>query len=272
VKLKKINYRKLLTAVLWIVAVTGLVSSLAFVSKSERQVRVKKLNISIHNNSENYFLSEDDVKSYLSKEGEDILSVEYKNISIPQIEKTLNTHPAIENAEVAGEMNGELRIDVTQRTPVCRIVNMDGESYYIDSQSRLMPLNDNYTARVIVVNGNIAEPYARRYQYSVKQISENKIFSEVSMLDDVLEMVNYINSDSTLSALVHQIYVNEDKDLLLFPAVGKQKIIFGKAENIAEKFNKLKLFYTQGLNKMNNWNKYTDINLKYKNLVVCTKK
>jgi cell division protein FtsQ len=272
VKLKKINYRKLFKAVLWVVVVTGLISSLAFVSKSERQVRVKRLSISIHNNSENYFLSEDDVKSYLSKEGEDILSAEYKNISIPQIEKTLNAHPAIENAEVAGEVNGELKIDVTQRTPVCRIVNLDGESYYIDSQSKLMPLNDNYTARVIVVNGNITEPYARRYQYSVKQISDNKIFSEVSMLDDVLDMVNYINADSTLSALVHQIYVNEDKDLLLFPAVGKQKIIFGKAENIAEKFNKLKLFYTQGLNKTDNWNKYADINLKYKNLVVCTKK
>jgi cell division protein FtsQ len=54
--------------------------------------------------------------------------------------------------------------------------------------------------------------------------------------------------------------------------VGNHKIIFGKAENIAEKFNKLKLFYTEGLNKSDSWRKYSIINLKYKNLVVCTKK
>ena len=58
----------------------------------------------------------------------------------------------------------------------------------------------------------------------------------------------------------------------LFPAIGNQKIVFGNAKDVAEKFNKLKLFYTEGLNKSDSWTKYSSINLKYKNLVVCTKK
>ena len=35
---------------------------------------------------------------------------------------------------------------------------------------------------------------------------------------------------------------------------------------------KLKTFYTEGLNKTDGWNKYSTINIKYKNQVVCTKK
>lgn len=271
-KLKKINYKKLLVTVLWIIAIAGLTSSLAFVSKSEKDVVVNGLNITIHNNTENSFLSEADIKAFLDQGNMKLVSNKFRNISIPNIEKTLNTHPAIENAEVAGDVNGEIRIDITQRTPVCRVINLDGESYYIDSQSKLMPLNENYSARVIIVNGFITEPYARRYQYSVNEIKANKIFSQVSVLDDVLDVVSYINADTTLHSLIHQVYVNEEKELELFPAIGNHKIIFGGTDHLAEKFNKLKLFYTQGLNKSDSWTKYSTINLKYKNLVVCTKK
>jgi len=230
------------------------------------------LNITIHNNDENLFLSESDVKQFFNDRKDSILSNRYRNINIPELEKALNAHPAIENAEVSGDINGEIKIDITQRTPVLRIINKDGESYYIDSQSKPMPLNENYSARVIVATGEIFEPYARRYQFSVDQIRKNKLFSEVSMLDDILEVSNYISRDSSLAPLIHQICVNGDKELELFPAIGNHKIIFGQAKNIAEKFNKLKLFYTEGLNKSDSWTKYTTINLKYKNLVVCTKK
>lgn len=270
--MKQINYKKILISVLWIVAIAGITMSLAFVSRSERNVTVKSLNVSIHNNDENLFLTEKDVKNFLIARNEKLVNSNYKSISIPQIEKALNSHPAIENAEVSGDINGEIKIDVTQRTPVCRVINLDGESYYIDSQSKLMPLNDNYSARVIVASGFITEPYSRRYQFSIKQIKENKIFSELSVLDDVLDVVNHIQGDSLLTSLIHQVFVNEEKELELFPAVGNHKIIFGNTEDLSEKFNKLKLFYTQGLNKSDSWNKYSTINLKYKNLVVCTKK
>jgi cell division protein FtsQ len=271
-ELKKISYKKILVAVLWIIAIAGLASSLRFVSKSERNIIAGSLNISIFNNEENLFLDEEDVKRFLSERNDSVLSVPYARLDIPGLEKVLNSHPAIENAEVSADMSGEVKIDIRQRTPVLRIINKDGESYYIDSQAKLMPLNENYSARVIVASGEIYEPYARRYQFSVDQIRKSDVFSEVSLLDDLLDVTQHIRKDSCLTNLIHQVYVNADKDIELFPAIGNHKIIFGDAKNIAEKFNKLKLFYTQGLNKSDGWTKYSAINLKYKNLVVCTKK
>lgn len=254
------------------IAVSGLLSSLGFVAKSEEAVVAASLNISIVNNDENVFLTENDVRQFLVDRHDSVLSNSYRNINIPELEAALNSHPAIENAEVSRELNGEIRIEVLQRTPVLRVINRDGESYYIDSQSRLMPLNENYTARVLVANGEFSEPYARRYQFSIDDIRKNELFAGVSVLDDLMDVAGFINRDSILSVLVQQIYVNADQELELYPAIGNHRIVFGGAKNIAEKFNKLKLFYTQGLNKSDGWNKYSTINLKYKNLVVCTKK
>ena len=79
-------------------------------------------------------------------------------------------------------------------------------------------------------------------------------------------------ADSTLNVLVQQVNVNAEQELELFPAAGNHKVVLGNSEDLAVKFNKLKLFYTEGLNKTNSWQKYSTINLKYKNLVVCTKK
>jgi cell division protein FtsQ len=270
--LKKINYRKLIVTVLWIIAIAGLTSSLAFVSKSEREIVATSLNINIQNSDENFFLSETDVKAFFKERNDSLLESRYASINIPELEKALNSHPAIENAEVSADMNGEIKVEILQRTPVLRVINKTGESYYIDSQSKLMPLNQNYSARVIVASGEIIEPYSGRYEFSVDQIRKNKSLREMSFLDDLLDVTTFINRDSSLAHLIHQIYVNQDKEIELFPAIGNHKIIFGDAKNIAEKFNKLKLFYTQGLSKSDSWTKYSVVNLKFKNLVVCTKK
>jgi cell division protein FtsQ len=268
----KINYKKILVTVLWIIAISGLMASLAFVSKKETVVRSGKVNVSVNAAGENEFIDEDDVKTFFAERNDALANTELKNIDINALEKALNSHPAVENADLSVAVNGDIKIEVKQRTPLVRVFNMSGESYYIDTQSKLMPLSDKYTARVLVVNGHVFEPYARRYQFTVKEIGDNKIFKEVSMLDDIYEMATYISNDSLLSGLIHQLSINADKEFEMYPSIGDHRIIFGAAVDIAEKFEKLKVFYKEGLNKTDNWNKYSIVSLKYKNQVVCTKK
>lgn len=268
----KINYKKILVTVLWIIALSGLTASLAFVSKKERQVKVENLDITVNSKGENDFVDEDDVKEFFSERQDVILNAEVKNININALEKALNSHPAVENADLSMDVNGDIKISVTQRTPLVRVLTMGGESYYIDTQSKLMPLSDKYTARVLVVNGYIHEPYSRRYMFSVNEIAKNEIFREVSMLDDIYEMADFITKDTLLNGLIHQLSINKEKEFEMFPSIGNHKIVFGDATDIADKFEKLKLFYKDGLNKTDNWNKYSTVNLKYKNQVVCTKK
>lgn len=268
----KPEYKKWIRLSTWVLVLGVLLFSLGFAAKKEREIVANALNIEILNNEENLFLNENEVKGFVEQREDAILGQTYNKLNIPELEKALNSHPAIENAEVSATLNGEVNVEVTQRTPLVRIINKDGESYYIDKQSKLMPLNQNYSARVIVANGEIFEPYDRRSMYTVEQISKSETFKQLSVLDDILAVTRYIQSDSLLSALIHQIYVNKEQELELFPMVGCQKIVFGNAEALVEKFNKLKLFYKQGINKTDSWNKYSSLNLKYKNMVVCTKK
>jgi len=268
----KINYKRVGVIALWFAALTGLAASLAFVARSTKNIVATDLEIVLHNTDENLFLNEAEVRKYLNERNDKILSERYRNLRTEELEKALNAHQAIENAEVSESLNGLVKLDITQRTPVLRIINKDGESYYIDSQDKMMPLNENYSAHVLIASGELFEPYNSRYQWTVEQIAKNKLFSELSLLDDLLAVAKKINADTLLSAMIQQIYVNKERELEFYPLIGNHRIVFGENRDTGEKLNKLKLFYTEGLNKSDSWNKYATINLKYKNLVVCTKK
>ena len=85
-------------------------------------------------------------------------------------------------------------------------------------------------------------------------------------------MATYIDADPFWKSQVQQVFINDDKEMELVPMVGNQKIIFGDTTCMDEKFKKLLIFYSQGLNTTGWWNKYATINLKFKNQIVCTKK
>lgn len=270
--MKKINFKKIGIIVLWFLGVSGLVVTLGFVNNREALVKGKTITVNINQNDENSFVDEDDVLKFLQDRHDTLIGKPMSEINVYELEKSLNAHPSIANSEVAVSVSGDVTINITQRKPIVRVINTQGESFYLDNKATLMPLADHYTARVLVVNGIITESYSQFYNFSIPQIEKDSALSKATVLDDIYEVVSYINKDSLLSGLVTQMYINTDREIELYPAVGNQKIIFGDASCIADKFEKLKTFYREGLNSINNWNKYTTINLKYKNQVVCTKK
>ncbi len=270
--MKKIKFKKILILVLWIVVVSGITLTLGFVTAEEKEVKGRSLSIQVLNENENYFVDEDDIRSFLKDRNDTLLNQPMKEINVYELEQALNAHPAIAKAEVAVDVNGDVKINLRQRKPLVRLFNTQGDSYYIDTDQRLMPLSENYTAHVLVANGMIGEKYAQFYKYTIRDIEKDTLLKRLSILDDVYAIAAHVANDSLLSSLVQQIYVNKEREFELYPAVGGHKIVFGDGSDIAEKFEKLKVFYTEGLNSINNWNKYSIINLKYRDQVVCTKK
>ncbi len=270
--MKKINFKKILNVTLWILGASALVFTLGFVSDRQQFVKGKTPQIIINQDDENSFVDEDDILKLLKDRNDTLVGQPMHEINVFDLEKALNAHPSIASSDVSVNVNGDVIISIMQRKPIVRVLNMSGESFYIDNKATLMPLADHYTARVLLVNGLISEQYAQFYNISIPQIVKDPALSEASVLDDIYELASYINSDSLLNGLITQAYVNNEREIELYPAIGNQKIIFGKVEDVADKFEKLKTFYTEGLNSSNSWEKYSVINLKYKNQVVCTKK
>ena len=270
--MKKIKFRKILILVLWITVASSVVFLLGFVNAQEKNVKGKSLNINITNQDENLFIDESDIIAFLKGRNDSLINQRFQDINVNEIEKALNTHPAIAKADVSVDVDGQVDIKILQRKPIVRIMNSSGESYYIDNSAKLMPLSENYAARVIIANGEIPEKYSMFYSMDMNKIEKDSLINAASVLDDIYATATYISSDTLLSSLIQQIYVNKEKELELYPAVGGHKIIFGTAEGMEEKFEKLKVFYKEGLNSIDSWTKYSVINLKYKNQVVCIKK
>lgn len=270
--MKNIKLKKILILVLWITVASSVVFILGFVNAQEKNTKGKSLNINITNQDENLFIDESDIIKFLKERNDSLINQPFKDINVNEIEKALNTHPAIAKADVSVDVDGRVDIKITQRKPLVRIMNSQGESYYIDNTAKLMPLSENYAARVIVANGMIPEKYSMFYTFDINEIKKDSVIKAASVLDDIYEAATYISSDSLLNSLIQQIYVNKEREMELYPAVGGHKIIFGTTEDMEEKFEKLKVFYKEGLSSIDSWTNYSIINLKYKNQVVCIKK
>ncbi|MGB3948632.1 MAG: hypothetical protein WBM13_11660 [Bacteroidia bacterium] len=266
------KFKKIAIITIWCLLATGLLVSMGFVNKEQDSLLCKSLDIKVNQDADLYFLNKMDIAQLIHDRGDSIINQRKANVNIVAIQKALKSHENIAQANVYVTIDGKVKVEVKQRRPLMRIVNMNQDSYYVDDEGKLMPLSDKYTAKVIIANGFINEPYARNYKFSAKEIAKDEKRAKASMLDDLYSMALYIDANPFWKAQVQQIYINENNDMELVPLAGNQRIIFGDTTAMNEKFNKLLVFYQEGLNTTGWWNKYSTINLKFKNQIVCTKK
>lgn len=262
--------RKILFISMWVVLVTGLIVTLGFAQKQESKMLCKKLNINIHQDSNNYFIEPEDIREMLVAKGDPIEGQAISSINVNRIEKLMYTNPWVRTAQAYLSLDGVMQIDINVRSPLVRIINANGESFYLDTEGKLMLWSTKYTPRVLVANGSIKETYALWYKTTIRDILKNDSIQKITTLDDIYKMAEYISADPFWNAQIGQITVNANNDLELIPEVGDHTIIFGDITEMKEKFNKLKIFYADGLNHTG-WNVYDTLNLKYKDQVVCTK-
>ncbi|MDR0799379.1 MAG: cell division protein FtsQ/DivIB [Dysgonamonadaceae bacterium] len=183
-------------------------------------------------------------KAHLNPVGKDL-----SQVSTANIEQTLETNRFVKQAKCYKSINGDVHVTIRQRTPVLRIITANA-NYYIDDEGKSMPVPENYSAYVPVATGAIKETFAQKELY---------------------ELILFLQKDKYWNDKVEQIYVDANQEIELTPRIGNHQILLGKSENYSEKLSKLKLFYNKGLDKVG-WNKYSQINVKYKNQVVCTRK
>ena len=260
---------KVWNIVLWSLGLIGLLFLLGFVNYKQSEMLCRELVVQIDRTNGNYFINEEDINSMVYHEIDTVLGRPVRLINSEKLERKINNHPAVEATEVYKTIDGQLYIDVHQRTPIVRVFNTKGESFYIDSTGKLMPPSSTYTSRVLIANGNIQDSFFELSDENARNVSDT--LEEKSSIDDIFSFAEFIRKDKFWNAQIEQLYVNKDFEIELIPRVGNHRIVFGDAVSLKEKFNKLKIFYFKGLNKTG-WNEYSVINLKYANQVVCTKR
>ena len=257
---------KIIQISIWVIVIVGIIVLLGFVNKSQQQMVFEKPIVKIDYETENRFVDEEDVLSQILHRA-DTGKLILNRFNVTTLEEKLHQNNSIKDVQVYKTIDGQLMVNVTQRRPIVRVFS-NNKSYYIDEDGNLMPLSDKYTARLLVVSGELNEPYWKRNLYNYSDLSDSIV--DKTLLDDVYKIAKYIDESEFFKAQIEQVYVNKESDFELIPKVGNHKIVFGGVDNLESKFEKLMIFYKKGLSKTG-WNEYSEINLKYKNQVVCTK-
>lgn len=255
----------------WIAFSLAVIVVLTMSKRAQLKSELLKPEIFVEVNGQNAFLTEDELYDRLKRKGLIYPAQTFEQLELSKIENYIKTMTEVKEAKVYANLGNTWNIDVKIRKPIARIFNKYGENFYLDELGFLMAPSYLYTARVVVVTGHISD---RKNSKSVEEIINNDTLKSIQNLDDIYRISHYVCSDPFLSAQIGQIHLQKNGDFLLIPQVGGQKIVFGTARNdeeVADKFKKLIIFYREGL-PFEGWNKYEEINLKYKKQIVCRKK
>ncbi len=260
------KYTKIKKIILSILLLGFIIFVFTLVAINKNRLTCNSINITILDSNENYFINKNEVLEIIYKTYGNVVGYNFDSINIAEIEKRLNNNSFIKKAEVYKTINGALNVDIMQRNPILRIINKKNGSLYIDNEGVIIPISDNFTSYEIIASGNIN--LFIQSDNLTKQIKIDENFADKNIYY-LYKIAQYISCDEFLSAQIQQIYVTEDNELELIPRVGKHIIEFGTADNYEQKFRNLIIFYQKAINRLG-WDKYSKINLKYKNQIVCT--
>jgi cell division protein FtsQ len=237
---------------------------LFYVNKAEQQVSCVEIKVNFLRRGEGELIKESEVLDLVSKYCNSS-SGQANGLQVSVLENKLEMLPAVKNAEVYRKINGELFVEVEQRIPVCRIFDQSGSDYYLDVSGEIFPSVPGISVRVPVVNGFLHEPYNKR-----RSVMTSDSLKRVSRLDDLHSLFSAIRRDAFRTALVEQVWVSETGEFELIPKIDDHVILFGDTAQMDGKFNKLKIFYEEGLNTFG-WNNYRTIDLRYNHQIICKK-
>jgi cell division protein FtsQ len=189
-----------------------------------------------------------------------------RDVSISEIESRINILKELKVAEAYITVDGTIHIYADQRNPIMRLMPDEGGDYFVDEDGVVVRRRNLYTPHLHIVGGNINISKTMLDGVSVLDTSIKN-----TILKDIYHIVNYINDDKFWSAQIDQLYVDSNNEIDMIPRVGNQVIHLGTAENLEGKLRNLEAFYEKVLPEIG-WNKYSLINLEFKDQIVCKKR
>nr|WP_276901923.1 cell division protein FtsQ [Pedobacter kyonggii] len=256
--LKRINWNAIFTGFAWLISLAGVVVLLSFINVKKQTVKCTDIKILIP--GADNFIEREEIDAILKEDQGVLLGRNLENINIHKIEKKLQSNPYIGFAKVYIDMDGVLHIEIKQRQPILRILNENGQDFYIDNDGLKMPISSNFTANVLVATGHITEVFGSRVDTLHTQLAR-----------DLYKTAQYIKKDTLWDAQIEQIVVDQKNDIELIPRVGNQRIVLGNADSLEKKMKNLLLFYKKAMPQVG-WDTYKTINIKYTNQIVCEKR
>jgi cell division protein FtsQ len=253
------NIRRILLLCAWILTGSGVIVLLIAAVHSRSEQVCKGYEITIANeNTKQLFVDKNDILNVITAgKTTSLKNKAIKSIDLNRIEARLKREVWVNDAELFFDNNGILKISVLQRVPVARVFTSSGESFYIDSNCKKLPVSIKSSAKLPVFTG---------YPFSNKKM----LPGERKLLNQVKQLGMYIANDPFWMAQIAQADITPSRDFELVPTVGNHIIEFGSAAEMVAKFDRLMTFYKQVLVKTG-MDKYERLKVQYTGQVIGVK-
>jgi cell division protein FtsQ len=252
--------------ILLIIPLLYLIIIPVYLASSTNSRRCTGIVIDIKDSSDYHFVTRKQLLNLAYGTSARIIGMPVKDISVLEIENRINVLRELKVAEVYKTIDGNIHVYADQREPVMRVMPDNGGDFFIDKDGIVVRRRNLYTPRLHIVGGNINISSAMLNGVSVLDTSLKN-----TILKDIYHLVNYINDDDFWSAQIDQIYVDGNDEIDLIQRVGNQIVHLGTIENLKGKLRNLEAFYDKVLPEVG-WNKYSVINLEFKDQIVCKKR
>lgn len=253
--LKTIRWKMVFRFLGVVVGLVGVVLLMGLVSKKDAVQVCQELEVIIE--GKETFIDQQDISEMIDQIYGKVEGKLLQEIPTHEIEQELKGIPYVSNAEVYMDMDGKMSVKVKQREVILRVMPTVGESYYLASDGKKIPVTLKYVPYVMVANGHIRE----HYQEAMEEI-------QTPTLEHLYNFAQFVKGDTLWSNQIVQLYVNQDEEIEIIPRVGTQQFVIGTADSLASKLNRIELFYKNILPKVGN-DAYNKVNVKYTGQIIC---
>jgi cell division protein FtsQ len=260
-----------------VLGAVAILAALGFVEHSTDRTPVKELAVKVDAPEGVHFIDENAVREQVLANTDGVIGTAVGDVDVVMIEARLSNIGCVSKANVYHTMDGVLHVAVKQREPIVRVINSDGSSFYIDREGWTMPMSANYTARALVVTGQLFEPFA---QQVIDLNAEGDSLRQATRSDEIYRLARTITADPLWNALFDQAVVDANGEFELIPRIGGQRVKVGhvgtdirarKDALLDQRLAKLKTFYRQGIPQAD-WRRYSVIDTRFADQVVCTRR
>jgi cell division protein FtsQ len=261
-----------LNVVGWVVLPACLIASTHYVRRRQAGQLCTGVEIVVRDSLRTGFMTSRSIRSLLEQNGLKPTGEPLREVDLPQIERLIAAQPHVRQVDVFTSLDGVVRIEVEQHTPVLRVQSENGYRFCLSADGRVMPLRStSVPLDVPIVTGLPTFPFGTEFAGKIpepegdeKKSDKNAIFCR-----NLINFVEFLKKDPFWGDQVVQIDIVPENEVELIPRVGAGIIRLGDLEGYEEKLDKLFRFYRQGLT-YEGWNKYSVIDIRFRDQVVCT--
>lgn len=229
---------------------------------------LRGLEVVVKSSGKNALLSPAELDSIIHAAYPYLETLKIKEVNRKEVRELVGGIPCVKNAEVSVTTGGKLLVAAQLREPVIRMF-YQGNEFYLSHEGTCMPLTASHYCHIVVGSSDWKEPTVMRI--SQINLADTTAEENPEGLRKLWTLACFLYDHPQYGGVFDQLHLTESGDLVMVQKLGNTLVVVGNEEGLEDKFANLWTMYDQGVSQVG-WDAYSEISLKYKGQVVCTRK